>query len=115
MNRAEKDQLARLVNSPAMFDKYLPYAMALGVEGKWARAFEDIYKQPPNWYQGHYDGAFRPSLLMYNLNNLSSRTASTFVSTPRSEGSGSGSSGSSGFGGGGSSGGGFGGGGGGAF
>ena len=115
MNRAEKDQLARLVNSPAMFDKYLPYAMALGVEGKWARAFEDICKQPPNWYQGHYDGAFRPSLLMYNLNSLSSRTASTFVSTPRSEGSGSGSSGSSGFGGGGSSGGGFGGGGGGAF
>jgi uncharacterized membrane protein YgcG len=115
MNRAEKDHFARLVNSPQMFDKYLPFAMALGVEGKWARAFENIYKQPPEWYRGHYDGTFRPSLLMYNLNTMSSRTASTFVSTPRSEGSGFGSSGSSGFGGGGSSGGGFGGGGGGAF
>jgi len=89
--------------------------MALGVEGKWARAFEDLYKQPPDWYRGHYEGAFRPSLLMHNLNAMSSRTASTFVSTPRSEGSGFGSSGSSGFGGGGFSGGGFGGGGGGAF
>jgi len=115
MNRAEKDHFARLVNSPEMFDKYLPYAMALGVEGKWARAFENIYKQPPDWYRGYYDGTFRPSLLMHNLNAMSSRTASTFVSTPRSEGSGFGSSGSSGFGGGGFSGGGFGGGGGGAF
>lgn len=115
MNRAEKDHFARLVNSPQMFDKYLPYAMALGVEGKWARAFENIYKQPPEWYRGQYDGTFRPSLLMHNLNTMSSRAASTFVSTPRSEGSGFGSSGSSGFGGGGFSGGGFGGGGGGAF
>jgi uncharacterized membrane protein YgcG len=115
MNRAEKDHFARLVNSPEMFDKYLPYAMALGVEGKWAHAFENIYKQPPEWYQGHYDGTFRPYLLMHNLNAMSSRTASTFTSTPRSEGSGFGSSGSSGFGGGGFSGGGFGGGGGGAF
>jgi uncharacterized membrane protein YgcG len=115
MNRAEKDHFARLVNSPQMFDKYLPFAMALGVEGKWAHAFENIYKQPPGWYQGHYDGVFRPYLLMHNLNAMSSRTASTFTSTPRSEGSGFGSSGSSGFGGGGFSGGGFGGGGGGAF
>ena len=115
MNRAEKDHFARLVNSPQMFDKYLPYAMALGVEGKWARAFEDIYKQPPDWYRSDYGAGFRPSLLVQNLNTMSSRTASTFVSTPRSEGSGSGSSGSSGFGGRGFSGGGFGGGGGGAF
>jgi uncharacterized membrane protein len=115
MNRAEKDHFARLVNSPEMFDKYLPYAMALGVDGKWARAFENIYKQPPDWYKGRYDGTFRPSLLMNNLNAMSSRTASTFTSTPRSEGSGFLSSGGSGFGGGGFSGGGFGGGGGGAF
>jgi uncharacterized membrane protein YgcG len=115
MNRAEKDHFARLVNSPQMFDKYLPYAMALGVEGNWAHAFENIYKQPPEWYRGHYDGTFRPYLLMHNLNTMSSRTASTFTSKPRSEGSGFGSSGSSGFGGGGFSGGGFGGGGGGAF
>jgi uncharacterized membrane protein YgcG len=115
MNRAEKDHFARLVNSPEMFDKYLPYAMALGVDGKWARAFENIYKQPPDWYKGRYDGTFRPSLLMNNLNAMSSRTASTFTSTPRSEGSGFLSSGGSGFGGGGFSGGGLGGGGGGAF
>jgi uncharacterized membrane protein YgcG len=115
MNRAEKDHIARLINSPQMFDRYLPYAMALGVERNWARAFEDIYKQPPEWYKGRYDGTFRPALLMHNLNAMSARTASTFVSKPRSEGSGFGSSGSSGFGGGGFSGGGFGGGGGGAF
>lgn len=116
LSRAEKDHLARLVNSPQMFDKYLPYAMALGVEKKWARAFEDIYKQPPDWYRGDYSAGFRPSLLLANLNAMSTRAAQTFVSTPRSssEGSGFSSSGSSGFSGG-SSGGGFGGGGGGAF
>jgi uncharacterized membrane protein YgcG len=115
MNRAEKDHVARLVNSPEMFDKYLPYAMALGVESKWARAFENIYKHPPEWYQGYYGGTFRPAFLVHNLSAMSARAGSTLTSKPRSEGSGFGSSGSSGFGGGGFSGGGFGGGGGGAF
>ena len=30
------------VISPEMFERFLPYAMALGVERKWAAAFADI-------------------------------------------------------------------------
>ncbi len=108
LSRAEKDRLERLVTTPELFEKYLPYAMALGVERHWTHAFEDIYQRPPEWYRGRYPGAFRPSLLVNDLNTLGSRAAATFTSAPRS-------SGGSGFGGGGFSGGGFGGGGGGAF
>ena len=117
LNRAEKDHLDRLVNKPELFDKYLPFAMALGVESKWAGAFENMYRQPPDWYSGNYPDGFHTRRFVYDLNAMSQRTSSAFVSSPRSESEGSGfsSSGSSGFGGGGSSGGGFGGGGGGAF
>jgi len=108
LSRAEKDRLERLVTTPELFEKYLPYAMALGVERHWTHAFEDIYRRPPEWYRGSYTGPFRPSLLVNDLNALGSRAAATFTSAPRS-------SGGSGFGGGGFSGGGFGGGGGGAF
>ena len=110
LSRAEKDHIDRLQGHPELFDKYLPYAMALGVERKWTHAFENIYLQPPNWYQGTYASGFRPVLLLNSLNAFNHQAFSTMVSSPRSS-----SSGSSGFGGGGFSGGGFGGGGGGAF
>jgi uncharacterized membrane protein len=108
--RAEKDHIDRLQSHPELFDKYLPYAMALGVERKWAHAFVNLYLQPPNWYQGNYSSGFGPLLLLNGLNAFNHQAFSTMVSSPRSS-----SSGSSGFGGGGFSGGGFGGGGGGAF
>ena len=34
------------------FEKYLAYAMALGVEHHWAQAFAGIVKDPPQWYVG---------------------------------------------------------------
>lgn len=107
--RAEQDRLERMVTTPQLFEKFLPYAMALGVERNWTRAFEGIYRQPPEWYRGTWSGDFRASQLVSDLQSMSSRAGSTFASAPRS------SSGGSGFGGGGFSGGGFGGGGGGAF
>jgi Predicted membrane protein (DUF2207) C-terminal domain/Predicted membrane protein (DUF2207) N-terminal domain len=109
LSRVEGDRLNRMVKTPEMFEKFLPYAMALGVEDNWAKAFEDIYKQPPSWYSGPGGvHAFRPSMLTSDMNRMSAVAATTMASAPRS-------SGGSGFGGGGSSGGGFGGGGGGGF
>jgi hypothetical protein len=108
LSRVESDRLERMVKTPEMFEKYLPYAMALGVEDSWAKAFEDIYTQPPSWYSGPGGvHAFRPSTLTSNLGVMSTQAASVMASAPRS-------SGGSGFRGG-SSGGGFGGGGGGGF
>jgi uncharacterized membrane protein len=91
-----------------MFERFLPYAMALGVEKQWAEAFEDICKQPPQWYTGGTPAAmFRPHAFTSDLGRMSAAAGAAMVSAPRSS-SGSGFSG-------GSSGGGFGGGGGGGF
>jgi uncharacterized membrane protein len=108
LSRVEGDRLERMVKTPAMFEKFLPYAMALGVEDNWAKAFDGIYTQPPSWYSGPGGiHTFRPSTLTHNLGVMSTAAATTMSSAPRS-------SGGSGFRGG-SSGGGFGGGGGGGF
>jgi uncharacterized membrane protein len=108
LSRVEADRLERMVRTPEMFEKYLPYAMALGVEDNWAKAFDGIYTQPPTWYTGPGGvHTFRPSTLTSNLGVMSSTAASVMASSPRSSG-GSGFSG-------GRSGGGFGGGGGGGF
>jgi len=47
LDRVEADHFKRMIDSPEMFERYLPHAMALQVETKWARAFEDLYKEPP--------------------------------------------------------------------
>ncbi|MCI0402726.1 MAG: DUF2207 domain-containing protein [Acidobacteria bacterium] len=108
LERVESDRFERMVKTPQMFEKFLPFAMAFGVEKNWVRAFDDIYKQAPDWYRGgHFDTGFRPTYFVNNLSSMSSRAGTTMASSPRSTGG-------SGFGGGGGgfSGGGFGGGGG---
>ena len=107
LDRVEADHFRRMIDSPEMFERYLPHAMALQVEKKWARAFEDLYKEPPDWYSGPKGRRFRPTVFLTDLAGMSHSVGSAMASQPRS-------SGGSGFsGGGGSSGGGFGGGGGG--
>jgi uncharacterized membrane protein len=108
LGHVEEDRFERMIKTPEMFEKFLPYAMALGVEKKWVRAFAEIYRQPPNWYRGPYGANFQPIYFVNDLDTMSNRAGAVMASAPRS-------SGSSGFGGGGFSGGGFGGGGGGGF
>ncbi len=109
LQRVEAEHLKRVViGHPELFDRYLPYAMAFGVEHKWAKAFEDIYREPPTWYMGTSTTDFSVARLSSSLGRFTSAASSTLASSPRS-------SGGSGFGGGGSSGGGGGGGGGGGF
>lgn len=116
MNRVDADRLRRMPMDT--FEKYLPYAMALGVEHRWAKAFDGIVQNPPTWYQsstGFVPGnAFSTYLFVNALGTMSQTASAAFVAAPRSS---SGSSGWSGGGisSGGFSGGGFGGGGGGAF
>jgi len=111
LSHVEADHLARTPQSPANFEKYLPFAMALGVEKKWVGAFDGMLTQP-SWYQtnGGANGVaiFHPIGFVNSLDLMATRTGQVMSSAPRS-------SGSSGFGGGGGSGGGFGGGGGGGF
>ncbi len=114
---AEKDEM-NLRNppdkTPQLFEKYLPFALALGVEQKWAERFTAVFARlrgpddttyHPSWYNGSWDSI-----------NLSSNTASlssglnTSISssvTPPGSTSGGGGGGFSGGGGGGGGGGGW--------
>jgi uncharacterized membrane protein YgcG len=97
--------------TPQLFERYLPYAMALDCENEWNAKFATIlaaaaaagaYTQP-SWYSGHHfnTGSFASDL----GSSLSSSIAS--ASTAPGSSSGSGGGGSSGGGGGGGGGGGW--------
>jgi uncharacterized membrane protein YgcG len=121
LNIAEKDRIAALqspdakyaapnaepVKTVELFEKLLPYAMVLGVEKQWAGKFADIYKTPPDWYNGNWS-TFNTIYLVSALNDGVGSATNAAFSAPSN-------SGSSGFGGGGFSGGGGGGGGGGGW
>jgi len=114
---AEKDEL-ELRNppdkTPALFEAYLPYALALGVDQRWSEKFAGVLAavgegggQPyrPDWYQGRFD----TSTLLSSRSGLTSglnKAISSSVSPPGSS-SGSGGGGFSGGGGGGGGGGGW--------
>lgn len=116
MNRVDGDRLRKM--PPTTFEKYLPYAMALGVEHHWAQAFAGIVQDPPQWYvgpNGYAGGGFNPIFFSSSMHSMASDMHQVFVSAPRADSSGSGFGGGGSGGGGGFSGGGFGGGGGSAF
>jgi hypothetical protein len=69
LRRVESPQYAHVKKTPELFDRCLPYAMAFGVEAKWAKAFEGIYREPPRWYVG-------PGYGHFSVTNFSGRMAS---------------------------------------
>jgi len=115
LERVEGPRLKRLEATPDLFEVFLPYAIALGVEKQWAGAFADIHTQPPDWYTGADWSGFDTFILVSAINNLSHSTTGLMNYTPRGAGPTGTVGGMGSFGGGGFSGGGFGGGGGGGF
>jgi uncharacterized membrane protein len=101
--RVDAERMKQMITSPEMFERYLPYAMAFGVEEKWAKAFEDIYRQPPQWYSGG-PGQFSASNFSHSISSMSTAASSSMSSSPSSSGSGGGGSSGGGSGGGGGSG-----------
>ncbi len=114
---AEKDEL-NLRNppekTPALFESYLPFALALGVEQEWSERFARILaglRSPdgspyhPSWYSGSWSGLNLSSATSSLSSGLGSAISSS-VSAPGSS-SGGGGGGSSGGGGGGGGGGGW--------
>jgi len=121
IRRAEVDDITAQ-DRRGVFERLLPYAMIFGLSNRWAKAFADLYSQPPAWYQPVDPAGYTTWMLMSDLNRSVSSMNSTFPSMPRSTAVGAiGPTGqgynwsSGGFGGGGFSGGGFGGGGGGSW
>ncbi len=114
---AEKDRLNVLnppEKTPQLFEKYLPYALALDVEQEWGEQFahilgaalrnDDGYR--PAWYTG---SAWRPGSMTGFVSSLGSSLSGAISAASTSPGSssGSGGGGSSGGGGGGGGGGGW--------
>lgn len=73
-------------NNPQEFMEYLPYAIALGVEKKWAKQFESISIPQPEWYKG--SGPFVASRFANEMSSFSKSVTSSFA-TKASSGSGS--------------------------
>ena len=103
LGRVEEERYKKMITSPEMFERFLPYAMAFGVADKWAKAFEDMYREPPQWYVGG-TGRFSASSFSHSISTMSSAAASSMSSSPSSSGSGGGGSSGGGSGGGGGSG-----------
>jgi len=112
LERAEKDRLKRL--PPDTLHKWLPYAIALGVEEAWIWNFEGIAVDAPAWYES--DTPFSIRGYSSGLQGFGRDVQSAWLSGARGSGAGGSSFGGGGSGSsGGSSGGGGGGGGGGTF
>jgi Predicted membrane protein (DUF2207) len=81
--RVEKDQIERLEKTPELFEKYLPYAMALAVENRWTQTFGNITVPPPKWYQGKRRDGFLPMHLTNDLSQMSMQAAGASTSPAR--------------------------------
>lgn len=106
LKATEKDKL-KLLNSPELkpeiFEKFLPHAMALGLERKWASKFEGIVTVPPPWVSGYpANKAFSVVAFTQGMNSFSSSVASSSGVHSSGGGGGGHSGGGSGGGGGGS-------------
>jgi len=112
---AEKDRLNMLNppdKTPETFEKFLPYALALGVEQDWCERFADLLGASdtragytPAWYEGNRSGGFGAQGLAASLGSFAAGLAD--AASPPGSSSGSAGGGSSGGGGGGGGGGGW--------
>lgn len=105
LTATEKEKL-ELLNAPELkpdiFEKFLPYAMVLGIEKKWAKKFEHIFMTPPSWVDGYPANKSFNALVFVNSMNSFNRSIVSH-STYSSGGGGGGSSGGGSGGGGGGS------------
>ena len=112
----ERERLDRMTapeDTPAIFERYLPYAIALGVENRWANRFQGVLaaaaaqgQQGFGWYSGNQNPWDSPGAFVDDVGSSLSSSISSASTAPGSS-SGSGGGGSSGGGGGGGGGGGW--------
>ena len=117
IRRAELDRMEyhdAPEKSPSVFEKLLPYAIALNLTSIWTKQFEGLLDEPPTWYASRTP-VFHAHLFTASMLHLTSGMERTFVSAPRTTSGGHSAWGGGSSFGGGFSGGGFGGGGGGGW
>ena len=86
--------------NPETFMKYLPYAIAFGVEQKWAKVFEDIPLENPQWFESDLTTNFSAVSLVKDLGSFSSSVSTSSGASSASSGAGSAGGGAGGGGGG---------------
>jgi uncharacterized membrane protein YgcG len=118
LTATEKDRLSRLYpveRTPELFEKYLPYALALDVEQPWTEQFSDVLSgaalaetgsYQPRWYSGSALDSSMSGSFAGSIGGALSGAISSSSTAPGSS-SGGGGGGSSGGGGGGGGGGGW--------
>ena len=78
LKTAEKYRL-EFQEKEKIFEKFLPYAMVLGVVRFWTKAFEGIYKEPPSWYEGYYIGVFSTTVFADSLGHFETGMRNVFT------------------------------------
>lgn len=106
LSRSERQRLNKL-NPPKksldLFERYLPYAIALDVENAWGEQFNEILQEAstprdnyqPHWYTGNmpWNNTTPITFPAYLDSSLSSALATSTISTSSSSSGGGGSSG----------------------
>jgi uncharacterized membrane protein len=112
LSAAEKERLNILTppdKTPELFEKYLPYALALDVEQKWSEQFSSVLSKvsaegtsySPAWYSGAAWSGFSAGSFASSFNSSFSSAISSSSTAPGSSSGGGGFSGGGGGGGGG--------------
>jgi uncharacterized membrane protein YgcG len=103
---SQERQLQFQAEKQLFFEKLLPFAIAFGVEKKWADRFKDMDMTPPDWYEGDFTNGYNTGYLVHNLSSASNQVNQASAAPVSSSGHSSGFSGGSSGGGGGGGGGG---------
>lgn len=91
INAAELPRLKALVeDDPKYFYNVLPFAYVMGLSDKWAKKFESIAVEPPEWYVGGHNSAFNTYLFMRTFNNNINTIHTNMVSVPQQQSGGKG-------------------------
>ena len=82
-----KEYLSRVETMPSveLFERYLPYAIAFGVQSSWARTFENVYVTAPKWYTGPMGEDFSATSFGHRISDLCISAASSMSSRPSEE------------------------------
>ena len=90
IRRAEVDRIEfhnAPEKGPELFEKLLPYAIALNLTTVWTRQFEGLLNESPQWYVGSSrTPAFNAILFSHTLSTMTRSMQQTFVSAPRTSG-----------------------------
>jgi uncharacterized membrane protein len=106
--RERLDRMTQPADTPELFEKYLPYAIALAVENRWAERFQGVLaaasaqgQQSFGWYSGSSNPWDNPTGFVDSVGSSLSSAVGSASTAPGSSGGGSSGGGGGGGGGGG--------------